>query len=495
MSEEILANVTPQETRVALIENGVLQEVYLQRSTHRGVVGNVYLGQVQRVLPGMQAAFVDIGLERTAFLHVADIAQPPAQAEGEAVEMPPPQSLPEIQRLLREGDTVLVQVIKDPISTKGARLSTNISIPSRYLVLLPHCNNIGISARIEDAAERDRLKNLIESIRLKLGIEGGFIVRTVGEGASEEDLLADMQFLDKLWGFVRVQAEQAEAGSMVYGDLPLVMRMLRDLLGADVDRLRIDSRENWEQVVKFAQRFMPEVVDRIELYKGESPIFDLYGAEDELNKALSSRVPLKSGGYLIVEQTEAMVTIDVNTGGFVGTRNPEETIFKTNLEAAQAIARQLRLRNLGGIIIIDFIDMQGEDHRRQVLAALERHTHRDPAKTVITGISPLGLVEMTRKRTRESMEQILCESCQHCGGRGHVKSVETVCHEIMREVMRSARQFQASELLVLANPDVIAMLLDELSSAMGDLENFIGRPIRLQEEALYQQEAFDVVIV
>lgn len=492
MSEEILANVTPQETRVALIENGVLQEVYLQRSTHKGVVGNVYLGKVQRVLPGMQAAFVEIGLERTAFLHVADIASNGVDDKitGEATE-----SLPEIQHLLREGDSLLVQVIKDPIGTKGARLSTNISIPSRYLVLLPHCSNIGISARIEDQDERERLKTLIESVRLKQGIEGGFIVRTVGEGVSEDELTADMSFLEKLWGFVRAQAQQVQPGSLVYGDLPLVMRMLRDLLGADVDRLRIDSRENWEQVVKFAQRFMPEVVERIELYEGEAPIFDLYGAEDELSKALRPRVPLKSGGYLIIEQTEAMVTIDVNTGGFVGTRNPEETIFKTNLEAAQAIARQLRLRNLGGIIIVDFIDMSNQEHREQVVASLEKHTAADPAKTAITGISALGLVEMTRKRTRESLEQILCEACQHCGGRGSVKSVETVCHEIMREVIRSSRQFQATELMVLANPDVISMLLDELSSAMGDLENFINKPVRLQEEALYQQETFDVVIV
>ncbi len=492
MSEEILANVTPHETRVALIENGLLQEVYLQRSTHRGVAGNVYLGKVQRVLPGMQAAFVEIGLDRTAFLHVADIANAACENGAEHKHDEP---LPEIQRLLREGDSILVQVVKDPIGTKGARLSTNISIPSRFLVLLPHSSNIGISTRIEDPDERERLKSTIESIRLQLGIEGGFIVRTVGEGASQEDLKTDMQFLDKLWGFVRAQAEQVEAGNMVYGDLPLVMRILRDLLGTQVDRLRIDSRESWEQVVKFAERFMPEVVNRIELYEGEAPIFDLHGAEDELTKALNSRVPLKSGGYLIIEQTEAMVTIDVNTGGFVGTRNPEETIFKTNLEAAQAIARQLRLRNLGGIIIIDFIDMSIDGHKEQVLSALERHTSHDPAKTAITGISALGLVEMTRKRTRESLEQILCEGCQNCSGRGYVKSIETVCHEIMREILRSARQFQANELLVLASPDVIAMLIDELSTAMGDLENFISRPIRLQEEALYQQEAFDVVIV
>ena len=485
MSEEILANVTPHETRVALIENGVLEEVYLQRSTHAGVAGNVYLGTVQRVLPGMQAAFIEIGLERTAFLHVSDIYHP-SSAEGE--------SLPEIQRLLHEGDSVLVQVIKDPIGTKGARLTTNISIPSRYLVLLPQGNNVGISTRIEDEIERERLKSMLESIRMRLGLEGGFIVRTAGEGVAEEAMSADIQFLDKLWAFIRAQAQASQPPCMVYGDLPLVMRMLRDLLGTEVDRVRIDSKENYDHVITFAERFIPEVVDRIEHYTGDSPIFDMYGAEDAIQKSLLPRVDLKSGGYLIIAQTEAMVTVDVNTGGYVGTRNPEETIFKTNLEATQALARQLRLRNLGGIIIIDFIDMHNEEHREQVLKALARHLEADPARTMISGISALGLVEMTRKRTRESLEHMLCDPCGQCGGRGFLKSVETVCHEILREVMRSARQFDATQMMVLANPDVIDMLLDELSTAMAELENYTGKPIRLQAEALYQQEVFDVVL-
>ncbi|MGB1579916.1 MAG: ribonuclease E/G, partial [Nevskiales bacterium] len=262
----------------------------------------------------------------------------------------------------------------------------------------------------------------------------------------------------------------------------------------EVDRVRIDSKENFDHVITFAERFIPDVVPRIEHYAGDGPIFDLYGAEDEMQKALTPRVNLKSGGYLIVEQTEAMVTVDVNTGGYVGTRNPEDTIFKTNLEAAQALARQLRLRNLGGIIIIDFIDMHSEEHREQVLKALQKHLDHDPARTMISGISPLGLVEMTRKRTRESLEHMLCEPCQHCGGRGFMKSVETVCHEILREVMRSARQFESAEIMVLANPDVIGMLLDELSTAMAELENYVGKPIKLQSESLYQQEVFDVVL-
>lgn len=487
MSEEILVNVTPHETRVAVIENGLLQEVFIQRATHESVVGNIYKGRVQRVLPGMQAAFVEIGLARTAFLHVGDIAQPSSYSE--------PEVLPDIQTLLREGDTILVQVIKEPIGSKGARLTTDLSIPSRFLVYLHKGNSIGVSTRIEDTAERERLRATLDGLRSRMGLSGSYIVRTVGEGATEAALASDMQFLDKLWAFIRAKAEQSPPGALIYGDLPLLMRMLRDLIGTHIDRVRIDHRDSWQQVMKFGQRFMPEVVHKIELYEGDSPIFELYGAEEELHKALQPRVPLKSGGYLIIEQTEAMTTVDVNTGGYVGSRSPEETIFKTNLEAAQAIARQLRLRNLGGILILDFIDMTDAEHKAQVLKALAKHLERDPAKSSLTSFSPLGLIEMTRKRTRESLEHLLCEPCQHCGGRGRVKTAETVCFEIMREVSRSARQFEARQLMVLANPDVIAMLLDELSPAMADLENAIGRPVKLQAETLYPQESFDVVLV
>lgn len=493
MSEEILANVTPHETRIALIENGLLQEVHIQRSTNSGVVGNIYKGRVQRVLPGMQAAFVEIGLARTAFLHVADMAR---SANSE------PDTVPDIRSLLREGDTLLVQVLKDPISSKGARLTTELSLASRHLVMLPNGRNIGISARIEDPLERERLRALIETARATAApAQGGaaaphgYIVRTAGEGAAAAALTRDMQFLGKLWAFVEAQASSAPEGTMVYGDLPLVLRMLRDLIGTEVERVRIDNLDSWQQVIKFGERFNPESTSKIELYEGDTPIFDLYGAEEELQKALQPRVPLKSGGYLIIEQTEAMVTIDVNTGGFVGSRNPEETIFKTNLEAAQAIARQLRLRNLGGIIVLDFIDMKSEEHREQVLRALLRHLAYDPAKSFVTGFSPLSLVEMTRKRTRESLEHMLCEPCQQCSGRGRIKTAETVCFEIMREVQRSAHQFEARELMILACPDVIDTLLDELSPAMAELENTIGRPIKLQAESLYPQESFDVVLV
>jgi ribonuclease G len=486
LSGEILVNVAQRETRVALLEGGQLQEIYVQRADRHGLVGNVYLGRVKRVLPGMQAAFVDIGLERTAFLHVSDLAQAVRQ-NGEET--------PDIRRYLHEGDELLVQIQKDPLGSKGARLTTQISIPSRYLVLLPDGAGAGVSVKIEDEAERDRLKQLVTRLMTEQGVAGGYIVRTAGEGAGEAALAADMQFLARLWQSVQEKAKTVAAGTLVHGDLPLVMRILRDLLGTEVERVRIDSREGWQQLVIFARQFVPEMEPRIELYEGEGPIFDLYGIEDELARALERRVPLKSGGHLVIDQTEAMTTVDVNTGGYVGHRNLEETILKTNLEAAQAIARQLRLRNLGGIIIVDFIDMQDPAHREGVLRALEKALVRDPAKTVISEMSALGLVQMTRKRTRESLEHILCEPCPACGGRGRVKTIETVCNEIFREIMRSARQFDARALVVLASPDVVARLLDEQSGVIAELEELVHRPIRLQAESLYPQESFDVVLV
>ena len=486
MSGEILVNVAPRETRVALLEGGQLLEVFVQRADRHGLVGNVYLGSVRRVLPGMQAAFIDIGLERTAFLHVSDIEQA-ARQDGDASQ--------DIRRYLHEGQQLLVQVLKDPLGSKGARLTTQISIPSRYLVLLPDGAGGGVSVKIEDDLERERLKQLLARLVTEHGVSGGYIARTAAEGASEEALAADLQFLARLWQSVLEQTRSANSGTLVHGDLPLVMRILRDLLGTQVERVRIDSREGWQSVRQFALNFVPEMAERIELYESEGPIFDLYGVEDEIARALDRKVPLKSGGYLIFDQTEAMTTVDVNTGAYVGHRNLEETILKTNLEATQAIARQLRLRNLGGIIILDFIDMQDAAHRENVLRALEKAFARDPAKTVISEMSSLGLVQMTRKRTRESLGHVLCEPCAVCSGRGSIKTIETVCNEIFREIMRSARQFDSKGLVVLAAPDVVTRLLDEQSGVIAELEETIRRPIRLQAESLYPQENFDVVLV
>lgn len=490
MSEELLINVTPQETRVAYVENGVLQEVHIERTRRRGLVGNVYKGKVCRVLPGMQAAFVEVGLDRTAFLHASDVVVEGVDKFASEEKLPEPQIL----NLLREGQEVIVQVVKDPMGTKGARLTTQVSIPSRYLVYMPGTTHIGISQKIENTEERQRLKDIIASYQAEFEA-GGYIVRTVAEGVSDEAIYKDMVFLQKLWLAIKERAATEPAGTLVHEDLPLVMRTMRDLGDSSLEKIRIDSRETYDKVSRFASKFIPELKDSIEYYPGERPIFDIYGVEDEIHKSLQQKVQLKSGGYLIIDQTEAMTTIDVNTGAFVGHRNLEETIFKTNLEATQAIVRQLRLRNLGGIIILDFIDMQDPEHRRQVIRALEKNLEKDHAKTNISEVSSLGLVEMTRKRTRESLEHILCEPCPCCQGRGSLLTAETVCYEIFREIIREARQFDAQQLLVLASQMVVDLLLDEESTSLAELEEFIGKPVKLQVEAEYTQEQFDVVLM
>lgn len=491
MSSELLVNVTPQETRVALVENGVLQEVQIERAAQQGIVGNIYKGTVSRVLPGMEAAFVDIGLDKAAFLHVSDLPPPLT----EAIEKSEVSSEFSIRDVLYEGKKILVQAIKDPIGTKGARLTAYLTTPSRYLVLMPDSKNIGVSSKIEGEEERSRLKGLLKDIREEENNEYGYIIRTAADGASKEDLRRDVLFLNKVWDCMQESIDVAEPGSLIYSDLPLVQRILRDMVEEHLGKILIDSRETVTRVKRFCDSFIPDLSALIEHYPGERPIFDLYGVEDEIQKALEKKVQLKSGGYLIIEQTEAMTTIDVNTGGFVGHRNLEETIFKTNLQAAQTIARQARLRNLGGIIILDFIDMEQEEHKQNVLQALENALAKDFAKTYISNVSPLGLVEMTRKRTRESLEHILCEPCPTCAGNGYVKTVETVCYEIFREILREARQFNAKEFLVLASQGVVDLLLDEEASSLLELQEFINAPIRFQAEMLYTQEQYDVVLM
>jgi ribonuclease G len=490
MSVEILINATPRETRAAVLENGVLQEIYVERASRRGLVSNLYKGRVSRVLPGMQAAFVDIGLERTAFLHAADIAFMRSPDET-MVALP---AIDDIRRLVNQGDEILVQVIKDPIGTKGARLTTFVALPSRYLVYMPRGDGVGVSTRIEDEAERTRLKNVITA-NMRSPDNGGYIVRTAAAGVPAEALAEDMSYLDKLWHHVRETSLRTKPGDIVHEDLPLTLRMLRDELARGVSRVLVDSAVEQKRMIEFARAFIPNTTTEFELYTGPRPIFDLHGIEEEITKALDRKVQLKSGGHLVIDQTESMTTIDVNTGAYVGSRTLEETIFRTNLEAAVAIARHLRLRNLGGIIIIDFIDMQDEAHRRQVLAALERALAGDRAQTHIVSLSPLGLVEMTRKRTRESLEHLLCRPCPSCDGRGFVKTPETVCHEIFREIVRQSRQFASKELLILAHRDVVDRLLDEESAALAELEPQVGRPIRLQAEALYGVDQYDVVLI
>jgi ribonuclease G len=494
VSVEILVNVAPRETRAAILENGVVQEVHIERTSRRGLVSNLYKGRVSRVLPGMQAAFVEIGLERTAFLHAADIAATASDDTLLGASAAGASAVEDIRRLVNAGDEILVQVIKDPIGTKGARLTTFVALPSRYLVYMPRGQAIGVSARIEDEAERARLKTTLLEL-VSNGGEGGYIIRTAAQGASADNLRDDMNYLAKLWEHVRGAAAAAGAGSVVHEDLPLSLRVLRDELARGVSRVLVDTPRELERMREFAGAFMPEAVPVIELYSGPRPLFDLNGVEEEIAKALDRKVPLKSGGHLVIDQTEAMTTIDVNTGAYVGHRNLEETIFRTNLEAAVSIARQLRLRNLGGIIIIDFIDMRDEPHRRAVLTALERALAGDRAQTHIVSLSPLGLVEMTRKRTRESLEHLLCEACPSCEGRGFIRTPETVCNEIFREIVRQSRQFASRELLILAHQDVVDRLLDEESATLGELEAQVGRPIRLQVETLYGVDQYDVVLV
>ncbi len=491
MSEEILINVSPRETRGAIVENGVLQEILVERASRRGLVGNIYMGKVVRVLPGMQAAFVEMGLERAAFLHASDMLSlndEYLQPSDEIVE-----NQESITDLLKDGQTIAVQVIKDPIGSKGARLTTRISLPSRYLVFMPGITHVGISQRIEDEQERERLKKIVEE-GLALD-QGGYIVRTAAEGATASEIKANQAYLIKLWETISRKMVNAKSGDIIHEDLPLFLRALRDYISPQTERVRIDEKIAFDRALPFIEDFVPTMTGKVELYAGERPLFDLYGIEDEIQRALHRKVQLKSGGHLVFDQTEAMTTIDVNTGAFVGHRNLEETIFKTNLEAASTIARQLRVRNLGGIIIIDFIDMTNEEHKRQVIRALEKALARDHTKNSISEVSSLGLVEMTRKRTRESLEHVLCEPCLVCSGRGMIKTTETVCNEIFREVMRAARAYDTKSYLVLASQEVVDRMLDEESVSVAQLEEKIGKSIKFQVESLYTQEQFDVVLM
>ncbi len=483
MSEEILINVTPQETRVAIVEQGIVQELHIERSTSLGLVGNIYRGSVCRVLPGMQSAFVEIGLQRAAFLHVADVLECTNTDQEKT-----------IQEVLHEGQPLMVQVVKEPIGTKGARLTTQISIAGRFLVYLPQQDHIGVSQRIEDEVEREILRDRLIGLLPEKYI-GGYIIRTMSEAASDEELLADIAYLDKVWSNIQAASHGASERSLVFQDLNLPMRILRDVVNEKTDRIVVDSRETFQKLSEFAELYAAGAVTRLEHYQGERPLFDMYNVEIEIEKAMSRKVELKSGGYLIFDQTEALTTVDVNTGGFVSGKSLSDTIFKTNLEASQCIARQLRLRNLGGIIIVDFIDMDEDSQREAVMNELKRAVEKDRARISVSGFSALGLVEMTRKRTRESLAHILCEPCPSCRGRGELKTAQTVCYEILRELLRHARQFSAREFRVLASQKVIGLLLDEESQSLANLSDFIGKPVSLQVENQYSQEAFDIVLI
>ena len=492
MQHDILINWSPQETRVAMVENGAVQEIHIERSLERGLVGNVYLGKVARVLPGMQSAFIDIGMDRSAFLHVADVFSTAAprqtDAEGQAVAVLP------IEKQVFEGQSLLVQVIKDPIGSKGARLSTQISIAGRLLVFLPQDNHIGVSQKIPQE-QRDDLRKRLINLAHKGDDKGGFILRTNGEEASDAELDEDINYLRKTWAKIKSASVQLPPKSLLHQDLNLLQRVLRDMVLDTTQTIRLDSVEQHNMLQQFGNEFMPSSVAKLAHYKGERPIFDLFNIDDEIQLALGRKVMLKSGGYLIIDQTEALTTVDVNTGGFVGARNFDDTIFKTNLEAAGAIARQLRLRNLGGVIVTDFIDMQRDDHREVVIQELRKHLAKDRVKTTVSGFSSLGLVEMTRKRTRESLAQILCEPCPHCEGKGIVNTARSVAYNILREILREARQFSPKEFRVLAPPAVVDLLQEEESLHLAGLSDFIGKPISLQAEFGMGPEQFSIVLI
>lgn len=490
--QDILINWTPQETRAAIVEHGVVQELHVERVLQRGLVGNVYLGRVSRVLPGMQSAFIDIGLERAAFLHVADVWQR-SNVEPDVPAKP-------IEKLVFEGQTLLVQVMKDPMGSKGARLTTQISIAGRLMVFLPQEDSVGVSQKIpleQRSALRDRVQQLQQSLPNEAGLvrPGGYIVRTNAEDASDAEIEQDMRYLRKVGGRIRQMSTQVPAPSLLHQDLNLMQRVLRDMVDERTSSIKIDSRTQYDKLLAFGLEFMPAAAQKLEVYAGERPIFDLFNIDQEITRALGKRVDLKCGGYLIIDQTEALTTIDVNTGGYVGARNFDETIYKTNLEAAEAIARQLRLRNLGGIIVADFIDMVRPEHQEGVLNALRRQLHRDRIKTMVGEFSQLGLVEMTRKRTRESLARMLSETCPTCGGSGMVKTPRSVAYDILREVLRESRQFDPQEFRVLAAPAVIDLFLGEDSQHLAGLSEFIGKPISLQTDASLAQDQYDVVLL
>lgn len=481
--ETILVNVTPQETRVALLEENKVCELHIDRNSGHGLVGNIYLGVVKRVLPGMQSAFIDIGLERAAFLHIVDVLE----------QRQKPEETQRIEHMLFEGQTILVQVIKDPINSKGARLSTQISLAGRFLVYLPQDNHIGISQRIEDEEERNELRTRLKALLPENA--GGYIIRTSAETARDEELQADIDYLSKLWQDILARSKTSPAETMLYQDLPLSLRVLRDMFNGNTQKIFVDSANNYRLMQEFARQYVQGAVECIQHYQGEKPLFELHHVEQEINQSLKPRVDLNFGGYLIIESTEAMTTIDVNTGGFVGARNFDETIFKTNLDACHAIARELRLRNLGGMIIVDFIDMVSEEHRQAVLGEMAKALRFDRTRVTLNGFTSLGLVELTRKRSRENLNHILCEPCPTCQGRGYLKTPQTVCYEIQREIVRESRRFDAREFRILAAPAVIDLFLDEESQSLALLIDFIGKPVSLMVEGSYTQEQFDIVLL
>jgi ribonuclease G len=506
MTTEILINSRRYEVRIALVESGNLTEFHLQRPTEKGLMGNIYLGRVVRVLPGMQAAFVDIGLERTGFLYVDDIFTAPAERQKQPLsvesfdknhalpESSPPNGrrhvIPNIEVLLKEGQEIMVQVSKDPIGTKGARLTCHITLPGRNLVFIPQTSHIGISRKIVEEETRDSLRSLIEKLRPK---DVGFIVRTVAKHASEDDIEADMEFLMLLWDEVQDRAKTSRIPSLVYEDLDITLRSVRDLFTSDVDYLIIDNQLSYDKLIQFVNTFTPQLKNKISLYRGELPLFEAYGIDVEISKALEKKVWLRSGGYIIIENTEALAVIDVNTGRFVGKDDLSETIFKTNMEAAKEIAYQLRLRNIGGIIIIDFIDMEDEQHREELFNTFKGAVKKDKSRINILKLSEFGLVQMTRKRHSENLNQMMCEPCHYCAGEGVLKSRRTICYEIFRKISRNSARTAGNAVTIRVHPRIADMLLKEEDPTMNQLEKDIGKRLIIAPAKDLHTEKYEII--
>ena len=507
MSVELLVNVTPFETRIARIENGQAEELYIERERERGLKGNIYKGRVQRVLPGIQAAFVDISTDKAGFLYAGDITtskqtgtdisedidhgEEDASNADDSRATGNRRNAQPIANLIKDGQEIMVQVSREPIASKGPRLTCQIGLAGRYLVYLPKLDHLGIAHRLESHTERARLLGIIESLNPE---QGGLIIRTVAEGRQEAELRQDLDFLLRLWADIEKRSVNSAPGSMIHKELNLYLRVMRDYVDADVEKIHIDSHEAYESMKNFARQFMPEVAKKLYYYPGDRPIFDVYGVEEAIDRALQRRVPLKSGGHIVLDQTEALIAIDVNSGSFVGSRNMEETGFKTNLEAVHEIVHQLRLRNLGGIIVVDFIDMQEEENRHRMMEVLEEALRRDKAKTHIVQLSELGLVEMTRKRTRDSLGRILLHECKHCKSVGYTKSLTTICYQLFREIVAEARAYPCEKLMLIAHPEIIDLLLGEESHNIEQLEQFLRKEITVKSDEDFAPDHYEVIL-
>ncbi len=505
MTKEMIFNCNEHETRIAILDNGMLSNIYIERKEEGGTIGNIYNGRVVRVLPGIQAAFIDIGLERTAFLYVADIANilddweylDEDEADTDDIfdlrrRLYRRDNALHIEDMIKEGQEILIQVTKEPIGSKGARLTTHVSLPGRNLVYMPTVNHVGISRRIHDEGERQRLRDLIEKMRPE---KHGFIARTVSEGKKEDELRADLEYLTRLWGNIQTKKNKTGVPGLVHQEIGIILRAIRDFYTKDVSRIVADSDDACSQIADFMKTFLPNVNYYLEFYDKKEPVFNAFGIELDISRALNKKVWLKSGGYIVIETTEALCAIDVNTGKYVGKRNLEETILNTNLEAVKEIAYQLRLRNIGGIIIIDFIDMENESHREKVFNALKEEMDKDKSKTNILKISELGLVEMTRQRTGNNLDRILCEPCPYCEGKGAVKSKVTVCYEIFRELEREGIHSPSGTLCVLANQDIANLLLEDEKDTIEYLEKTLSRKILIKVDRGLHQENYEIISV